>query len=66
VPNKPSIVVMPFDNLSHDPEQQYFNEGIADDIAADLSKVSGLRYRPELRACVPRPVGQGAGSQPRP
>jgi adenylate cyclase len=41
-PDKPSIVVMPFDNLSDDPEQQYFNEGIADDITADLSKVSGL------------------------
>jgi TolB-like protein len=41
-PDKPSIVVLPFDNLSGDPEQQYFNDGIADDIAADLSKVSGL------------------------
>jgi adenylate cyclase len=41
-PDKPSIVVLPFDNLSSDPEQQYFNDGIADDIAADLSKVSGL------------------------
>jgi DNA-binding winged helix-turn-helix (wHTH) protein len=41
-PGKPSIVVMPFDNLSDEPEQEYFNEGIADDIAADLSKVSGL------------------------
>jgi adenylate cyclase len=40
--DKPSIVVLPFDNLSGDPEQQYFNDGIADDIAADLSKVSGL------------------------
>jgi adenylate cyclase len=41
-PDKPSIVVLPFDNLSGDPEQQYFSDGIADDIAADLSKVSGL------------------------
>jgi adenylate cyclase len=40
--DKPSIVVLPFDNVSGDPEQQYFNDGIADDIAADLSKVSGL------------------------
>src|SRR5690242_11285001 len=41
-PDKPSIVVLPFDNLSGDPEQQYFSDGIADDIAADLSKLSGL------------------------
>jgi TolB-like protein/cytochrome c-type biogenesis protein CcmH/NrfG len=41
-PDKPSIVVLPFDNLSGDPEQQYFSDGMADDIAADLSKVSGL------------------------
>jgi len=42
VPDKPSIVVLPFDNLSGDPEQQYFSDGIADDIAADLSKLSSL------------------------
>src|SRR5262245_10194317 len=41
-PDKPSIVVLPFDNLSGDPEQQYFSDGIADDISADLSKLSGL------------------------
>jgi adenylate cyclase len=41
-PDRPSIVVLPFDNLSGDPEQQYFSDGIAADIAADLSKVSGL------------------------
>jgi TolB-like protein len=41
-PDKPSIVVLPFDNLSGNPEQQYFSDGIADDIAADLSKLSGL------------------------
>jgi adenylate cyclase len=41
-PDKPSLIVLPFDNLSGDPEQQYFSDGIADDIAADLSKVSGL------------------------
>jgi TolB-like protein/cytochrome c-type biogenesis protein CcmH/NrfG len=41
-PDRPSIVVLPFENLSGDPEQQYFSDGIADDIAADLSKLSGL------------------------
>src|SRR5215510_15046601 len=42
LPAKPSIAVLPFDNMSGDPEQQYFSDGITDDIIADLSKVSGL------------------------
>jgi adenylate cyclase len=39
---KPSIAVLPFDNLSGDPEQGYFADGITEDIITDLSKVSGL------------------------
>jgi adenylate cyclase len=39
---KPSIAVLPFDNLSGDPEQSYFADGITEDIITDLSKVSGL------------------------
>ena len=42
LPNKPSIAVLAFDNLSGDPEQDYFSEGIAEDIITDLSKISGL------------------------
>jgi TolB-like protein/class 3 adenylate cyclase/lipoprotein NlpI len=42
LPDKPSIAVLPFDNLSGDPEQEYFNDGITDDLITDLSKVSGL------------------------
>ena len=37
-----SICVLPFDNLSGDPEQQYFSDGITEDIITDLSKVSAL------------------------
>jgi adenylate cyclase len=37
-----SIVVLPFDNLSEDPEQGYFSDGIAEDIITDLSKIPGL------------------------
>jgi adenylate cyclase len=40
--SKPSIAVLPFDNLSGDPEQGYFADGITEDIITDLSKVSGL------------------------
>jgi len=39
---KPAIAVLPFDNLSGDPEQGYFADGITEDIITDLSKVSGL------------------------
>ena len=42
VPTKPSIAVLPFDNMSGDPEQGYFADGITEDIITDLSKVSGL------------------------
>lgn len=39
---KPSVVVLPFNNMSGDPEQEYFSDGITEDIITDLSKVSGL------------------------
>jgi adenylate cyclase len=41
-PQKPSIAVMPFANMSGDPEQEYFSDGITEDIITDLSKISGL------------------------
>jgi adenylate cyclase len=41
-PTKPSVAVLPFDNMSGDPEQGYFADGITEDIITDLSKVSGL------------------------
>jgi adenylate cyclase len=42
LPDRPSIAVLPFDNMSGDPEQGYFADGITEDIITDLSKVSGL------------------------
>jgi adenylate cyclase len=42
LPDKPSIAVLPFDNLSDDPNQDYFADGMADDLTTDLSKISGL------------------------
>ena len=41
-PDKPSIAVLPFNNMSGDPEQAYFADGITEDIITDLSKISGL------------------------
>jgi len=42
IPDKPSIAVLPFDNLSDDPEEEYFADGLTDDLITDLSKISGL------------------------
>jgi adenylate cyclase len=40
--DKPSIAVLAFDNMSGDPDQEYFSDGIAEDIITDLSKISTL------------------------
>lgn len=42
LPDKASLAVLPFENLSADPEQEYFADGITEDLITDLSKVSGL------------------------
>jgi adenylate cyclase len=42
LPDKPSIAVLPFTNMSGDPEQEYFADGMVDDLITDLSKISGL------------------------
>ena len=39
LPDKPSIAVLPFQNMSGDPEQEYFSDGISEDIITALSKL---------------------------
>ncbi len=42
LPDRPSVAVLPFNNMSGDPAQEYFSDGITEDLITDLSKVSGL------------------------
>jgi adenylate cyclase len=42
LPDKPSIAVLPFSNMSTDPEQEHFADGMTEDLITDLAKVSGL------------------------
>ena len=42
LPDKPSIAVLPFNNMSSDTEHEYFADGMTEDLITDLSKISGL------------------------
>ncbi|UCB49258.1 MAG: guanylyl cyclase, partial [Deltaproteobacteria bacterium] len=40
--DKPSLAVLPFVNMSDDPKQEYFSDGITEDLITDLSKIAGI------------------------
>ena len=42
LPDKPSIAVLPFTNMSDDPEQEFFSDGITEDIITALSRISAM------------------------
>ncbi|MDN3279439.1 winged helix-turn-helix domain-containing protein [Frankia sp. RB7] len=42
LPDKPSLVVLPFTNLSPDPEQEYFVDGVTESLTTDLSRMDGI------------------------
>jgi TolB-like protein len=42
VPGKPSLIVLPFVNLSPDPEQDYFVDGVTESLTTDLSRMAGI------------------------
>ncbi|NJD31728.1 MAG: TIR domain-containing protein [Gammaproteobacteria bacterium] len=41
-PSKPGVVILPFVNMSGDPEQEFFSDGVTEDIITDLGRVSAL------------------------
>ena len=55
LPDKPSIAVLPFANLSGDPEQEYFADGMVEEIITALSRI---RHRPQFELYVQRPGGR--------
>ena len=68
--SQPSIVVLPFENQSGDPEQTYFARGIWEDVTTDLSCVSGLlvtsssavaRFKPGTTTQSPTAIGETLG-----
>jgi adenylate cyclase len=68
LPDKPSIAVLPFDNLSSDPEQEYLVDGIVEDIITELSRFSELfviarnsSFQYKGKAVDVRPVGRELG-----
>ena len=68
LPNKPSIAVMPFANLSGDPEQDYFADGMVEEIVTALSRYksifvigSGSTFSFKGRAVSPQEVGRTLG-----
>jgi adenylate cyclase len=42
LPDKPSLIVLPFVNMSKDPDQEYFSNGLTDVLTGDLSRISSL------------------------
>jgi TolB-like protein len=68
LPTKPSVVVMPFDNLGDDPEQAYFTDGMVDDIITGLARIRwlfvigrGTTFAYRGRTVQPRDVGLELG-----
>jgi adenylate cyclase len=68
LPDRPSVAVLPFTNLSDDPAQEYFADGIVDDIITELSRFSELfviarnsSFRYKGKAVDVREVGRDLG-----
>ena len=66
LPDQPSIAVLPFTNMSGDPEQEYFADGLVEDIITALSRVQVvLRHRAQLLLHLQGPAGGRAAGLAR-
>ena len=70
MPTGPSIAVLPFDNMSGDPEQEFFGDGLAEEIIAGLSRFSNLRvlarnstFQFKGQSTDVRAIGESIGAQ---
>ena len=66
LPDKPSIAVLPFQNMSGDPEQEYFADGMVEEIITALSPHSlALRHRPQFELHLQGPSRRPEAGRPR-
>src|SRR4051812_18704684 len=65
LPDKPSIAVLPFQNMSDDPQQEYFADGIVEDIIATVSYALAVRDRARFELRVQRTRGGREAGGPR-
>ena len=65
LPDKPSIAVLPFQNMSGDPEQEYFADGMVEEIITALSRVTlAVCDRPQFELYVQRAGGEREADRP--
>jgi adenylate cyclase len=66
LPDKPSIAVLPFANMSGDPEQEYFADGMVEEIITALSRIRWLfGHRPQFELHLQGPRGRREAGRAR-